>query len=57
MSERAKKLDIIKKFYELTECLNFSDNPLKELAIFLAYLYVSTERMKPYGNCIFMKIG
>ncbi len=50
MSEGAKKADVVEKFYELTKCLSFPDKPLKELAIILAYLYVSTERMIPYGG-------
>ncbi|MGN0488438.1 MAG: hypothetical protein ACI4HO_04165 [Ruminococcus sp.] len=49
MKNEPKNLDIIKKFRNLTDSLGFPQNQLKDLSIYLAFLYVNTERMKPYG--------
>ncbi len=49
MSVEFEKADMIEKFNIITECLKFPDSHFRELNIFLSYLYVSTEQMKPFG--------
>lgn len=50
MNIESKKRDIINNFEKLTECLKFPKTSLRELSIYLAFLYVSTEKMRPYGS-------
>ncbi|MGN1138076.1 MAG: hypothetical protein ACI4RM_01415 [Ruminococcus sp.] len=49
MKNKSKKSVLIEDFYNLTDCLGFPENQLKDLSIYLAFLYVNTERMEPYG--------
>ena len=49
MRNKSEKSAIIEDFYNLTDRLDFPKNYLKNISIYLAFQYVNTERMKPYG--------